>query len=100
MPTKTTRIIAAKAKPIVKKAAAAKASTTKAVAKAKATAKTAAKKVVPKTKVAAKKATKKAEGIYETVKENVASGMKTVGKFVKQVTPDVLLPNSAKSKRK
>ena len=104
MPKSTAQKIAAKAQPIVKKAtttakrtvAKGRVAAKKTVAKGKA----AVKKDVPKARTAARKTTKKADGIMDTVKGSVASGLKSVGKFVKQVTPDALLPKSAKSKRK
>ena len=99
MPKTTRQKIVAKAQPAVKKATAAAQRT---VAKSKVAAKKTVrqgqavlKKAAPKVKTA-----KKADGIMDTVKDSVASGLKTVGDFVKQVTPDALLPKSAKAKRK
>ena len=97
MPKTTRQKVTAKAKPLVKKATVA---AKKTVAKGKAVAKTAVKKVAPKAKAAAKKTAKKADGIMNTVTGGVASGLKSVGKFVKKITPDALLPKSPKSKRK
>ena len=104
MPKTTRQKIVAKAQPAVKKATAAAQRT---VAKSKVAAKqavrqgqAAVKKAAPKVKAVARKTAKKADGIIDTVKDSVASGLKTVGDFVKQVTPDALLPKSAKAKRK
>ena len=104
MPKTTRQKIVAKAQPVVKKAAAAAKRT---VAKSKVVAKktvsqgkAAVKKAAPKAKAAARKTAKKADGIMDSVKDSVASGLKSVGDFVKQVTPDALLPKSAKAKRK
>ena len=67
----------------------------KAVAKAKSAAKPIAKKVAAKAKAGRKEAT----GFIQHVKDGVHAAMESVGDFVKKVTPDALLPDSAKSKR-
>jgi hypothetical protein len=92
MPTKTktaTKAVKAAAKemkPTIKKA----------VAKSKSSAKAAVKKVPAK----AKAGRKQAEGLLETVKHGVQTGIDAVGDFVKKATPDALRPKSAKGRRK
>jgi hypothetical protein len=93
MPTKTkattktvkanARKAAAKVKPAVKKAV------------AKSGAKPTAKKVSANTA----KGKKKAAGLIQTVKQGVHTGIEKIGDLIKKVTPDALLPKSAKSKR-
>ena len=82
----TARKTAAKAKPALKRA----------VSKAKSSAKPLVRKVSAKAKAGKKKAT----GFIQSVKDGVHSAMESAGDFVKKVTPDALLPDSAKSKRR
>lgn len=82
----TAQRVATKVKPVVKKA----------VAKAQSTAKPAARKASAKIGTAKTKST----GLMQTVKKGVQAGIVSVSDLVKKVTPDALLPKSAKSKRK
>ena len=68
----------------------------KPVAKVKAGGKAALKKAAPK----ARKQKKKAVGFLASVKEGVQTGIETMGGLVKKVTPNTLLPKSAKSRPK
>ena len=62
--------------------------------------KVAVKPTAKKTSVKPKTTKKKPAGVIQTVKQGVQTGIGAVGDLVKKVTPDVLLPKSAKSKRK
>jgi len=67
-----------------------------AATKAKATVKPATRKPVSRSK--AKK--KNVSGLMRSVKEGVQTGLHAVTDLVKKVTPDALLPRTAKPKRK
>ena len=66
----------------------------KVVAKAKTSAKTTAKKVSAKAKTQGKKPV----GFMQNVKDSIHTGMEAMGELIKKITPDALLPDSAKSK--
>lgn len=96
MPTKTKATVKA-VKPAVKKTAAkAKPAVKKAVAKAKAGARSVACKAPAKSPAQKKKPAT----LMQSVKAGVQAGLGSVGDLVKKVTPDALLPKSAKAKRK
>jgi len=86
-----TKTRAAAKKTVRKGAATAK----KAIARGKSISRAAAKKLP-----ARRRATKATAGFVDHLKENVQSGIDAVGRMVKKVTPDALLPKSAKSGRK
>lgn len=68
----------------------------------------AAKKGITKAKAAARKTVskasakvtpgKKAGGFIQNVKDSIHTGMEAMGEVLKKITPDALLPDSAKSK--
>ncbi|HSI14587.1 MAG TPA: hypothetical protein VK961_21225 [Chthoniobacter sp.] len=93
--TKSTRT----AKPTASKVAA----KTKAVAKkvtAKPSAKVAAKRPTKKAAPRTKAAKKNSSGLMQSVKDGVQTGLHAVTDLVIKVTPDALLPRSAKAKKK
>lgn len=96
MPPKPKAVVKS-VKTVTKKSAAkVKPATKKVVARPNATVKPATKKAAPK----ARTGKKKTEGVIQTVKEGVQTGIQAVGDLVKKVTPNALLTKSAKSKRK
>ena len=85
------------AKPLAKKPAA----KSKPVAKkAPARSKTAAKPAVRKPSAKPGARRKKPATLLQTVKKTVQTGLDKVGAAVKSITPDALLPKSAKPKRR
>lgn len=94
MPTKTKSTKAAKTPP--KRVATKAKPASKKPAAPKSRAKPAVKKVPAKT--AATK--RKSPSLMQSVQKGVRSGIESVGDLVKKVTPDALLPKSAKSKRR
>jgi len=89
---KTVAETRAAAKKTVRKGAA---TARKAIAKGKSISRGAAKKLPTR-----RRATKATTGFVDHLKQNVKSGIDAVGRMVKKVTPDALLPKSAKSGRK
>ena len=76
---------------------------TKAVAKkvtSKAGAKAAAKRPTKKAAPRAKAGKKNSSGLMQSVKDGVQTGLHAVTDLVIKVTPDALLPRSAKAKKK
>ncbi len=63
-----------------------------------AVAKTKAKAAAKKVAVKAKTEKKNAVGFIQNVKDQLHSGMEAVAEVFKKITPDALLPKSAKSK--
>ena len=107
MSTKTKKVI--KVAKATAKNAASKAKTTAnrsvkkvqtAVKKGVAKAKAGAKKTVRKVSAKAKTQKKKAAGFIQNVKDGIHTGMEAVGEMLKKITPDAMLPDSAKSKGK
>ncbi len=96
MPKSARAKVTAKTKPAIKKAAVPLHRT---VAASKAATKSNVKKTAPKAKFPAKKRTGRSKGIISTVSEGVAGGVKSAADFVKRITPDVFLPQSAKTKK-
>jgi hypothetical protein len=74
-----------------------KPSLNRAVSKAKSSAKPVGKKGPAQARARKKK---NATGFIQSVKDGVHSAMETAGDLVKRVTPDALLPDSAKAKRR
>ncbi len=64
------------------------------VGKAKPSADSTTKKVSAKAKVHGKKPA----GFVQNIKESIHTGIEAVGAFFQKITPDALLPDSAKSK--
>jgi hypothetical protein len=96
MPTKPKAAAKAVKAPAQKAAGAVKPVVKKAAAKATSSAKPAAKKVSTTTRTGKKKAV----GLIQTVTEGVQAGLKKVGDFVKENTPNALGGKAAKPKRK
>ncbi len=96
MPTKT-KPTAKVVKATVKKTATKpKSATKKPAVKGRSGAKSATKKPTAK----ARTTKKRSPGLMQSVKKGVQAGIDSMGDLVKKVTPDALLPKSAKAKRK
>lgn len=93
--TKATRTAKATASKVVARTKSAAKVTSKVAAKAPA--RRPARKAAPPRAKAAKK---NSSGLIQSVKDGVQTGLHAVTDLVKKVTPDALLPRSAKTKRK
>lgn len=91
--TKSTRTAKTTASKVSARAKSAAKVTSKVAAKA--SAKRPAKKATPR----AKAVRKNSSGLIQSVKDGVQTGLHAVTDLVKKVTPDALLPRSAKTKK-